>query len=80
MSLLDNCLDASLLITRAASGRSKASQALKMMAKDKHSFGWLRRYVAASTQVEEAELALLRIKKDLDNDKTRQGAGNAAAG
>lgn len=65
-SLLDNCLDASLLITRAASGRSKASQALKMMNKDRNSLGWLRRYVAASTQVEEAELQLLRIRKDLN--------------
>jgi hypothetical protein len=65
MSLLDNCLDASHLITRAASGRSRASQSLKMMKHEPHSLGWLRRYVAASTQVEEAELQLLRIKKEL---------------
>jgi hypothetical protein len=62
---IDAYLDASLLITRAGSGRSKASQALKMAQKDPHSFGWLKRYVAASTQVEEAELALLKIKKEL---------------
>lgn len=73
-SLLDNCLDASLLITRAASGRRAASQALKMMNKDRHSLGWLRRYVAASTQVEEAELALLRIKKELDNERFTKSA------
>ena len=64
-NLLDNCLDASHLITRAAAGRGKASGALKMMAKDKTSFAWVRRYVTAAAQVEEAELALLRIKKDL---------------
>ena len=65
MSLLNNCLDASLLITRAAQGRRNASQALKMMATNKTSMGWVRRYVAASAQVEEAELQLLRIKRDL---------------
>lgn len=63
--MIDRCLDASLLITRAADGRRKASQALKMMAKDRHSIGWVRRYVAASAQVENAELALLKIKKEL---------------
>ena len=64
-TLLNNCLDASQLITRAASGRRNASQALKMMGKDKRSLGWLRRYVAASAQVEDAELQLLRIKREL---------------
>jgi hypothetical protein len=65
MSLINSCLDASLLITRASSGRKNASQALKMMSKDRASLGWLRRYVAASAQVEECELALQRIKKEL---------------
>jgi hypothetical protein len=65
MSIVDNCLDASHLITRASGARGKASGALKMMKREPHSLGWLRRYVAASTQVEEAELQLLRIKREL---------------
>jgi hypothetical protein len=65
MSIIDAALDASMLVTRAAGARGKANGALKMMAKDKSSFAWVRRYVTASTQVEEAELALLRIKKEL---------------
>lgn len=65
MSVLDACLDASLLITRAASGRTKASRSIKMMKQQPQSFAWLRSYVAASTQVEEAEIALLRIKREL---------------
>jgi hypothetical protein len=65
MSTIDRCLDASLLITRAASGRRNVNQALKMLNRGSRSFVALRRYVAASTQVEECELALQRIKKDL---------------
>ena len=64
-NLIDNCIDASHLITRAAAGRGKASGALKMMNKDRTSFAWVRRYVTAAAQVEEAELALLKIKKEL---------------
>jgi hypothetical protein len=62
---IDKCLDASALITRAAGSRRRAGQALKMLAKDPHSLGWLRRYVAASTMTEEAELQLLKIKREL---------------
>jgi hypothetical protein len=62
---IDACIDASLLITRASSGRGRASQALKMIKNEPASFGWLKRYVAASTQVEEAELALLKIKREI---------------
>jgi hypothetical protein len=58
-------LEASHLITRAAGGRMDARKALNRMRHKPQSFDWLRRYVAASTQVEEAELALLKIKKEL---------------
>jgi hypothetical protein len=64
-STLDNCLDASHLITRAAGGRRNAHEALKQMKRAPKNPLWLRRYVAASTQVEEAELQLLRIKREL---------------
>lgn len=65
MSNIDKCLDASLLITRAAGARGRASQALKMMNKDRNSLGWLRRYVAASAMLEEAEIELLTIKRGM---------------
>ena len=65
MSAFEKGVEASLLITQAASGRYSAHQALKKMKRNPKSFAHLRAYVAASTQVEEAELALLRIKKDL---------------
>ena len=64
-SSIDNCLEASLLITRAAGARSAASQSLKQMRRDPSSLGWLRRYVIASAQVENAELELIKIKKEL---------------
>jgi hypothetical protein len=65
MSAFDKGLEASLLITRAAGGRHAAHEALKRMKRNPRSFAWLRNYVTASTQVEEAELQLLRIKKEL---------------
>lgn len=64
MSIIDRALEASLAVNVATAGRRNASHALKMMAHEPQSFAWLRRYVLASTQVEEAELALLRMKKD----------------
>ena len=65
MSAFEKGLEASLLITRAAGGRHAAHEALKRMKRHPRSFAWVRAYVTASTQVEEAELALLKIKKEL---------------
>jgi hypothetical protein len=65
MSAFEKGVEASLLITQAAGGRYNAHQALKKMKRNPRSFAWLRAYVAASTQVEEAELQLLRIKREL---------------
>lgn len=66
MTALDKGVEASLLITRAAGGRHAAHDALKKMKRWPRSFAWVRAYVTASTQVEEAELQLLRIKRDLN--------------
>ena len=65
MSILDRCLDASHTITRAEGGRSKAWEAIRKMRLRPTSFKAVRDYVAASTMVEEAELQLLRIKREL---------------
>ena len=65
MSAFNKGIEASLLITRAAGGRHAAHEALKRMKRNPKSFAWLRAYVTASTQVEEAELQLLRIKREL---------------
>ena len=65
MSAFEKGVEASLLVTRAAGGRHAANEALKRMKRNPRSFAWLRNYVTASTQVEEAELQLLRIKKEL---------------
>jgi hypothetical protein len=65
MSAFEKGVEASLLVTRAAGGRHAAHEALKRMKRYPQSFEALRKYVTASTQVEEAELALLRIKKEL---------------
>jgi len=66
--MLDRCLDASLLITRAASGRHKARKALYNLKRHPKSFAWLRNYVAAAAMTEEAELELLSIKRRMAND------------
>lgn len=63
--LLNRCLDASHLITRAAGSRQRAAQALKMMQNDPHSVGWVRRYVIASAMLENTELELLKIKNEM---------------
>jgi len=65
MNAFEKGIEASLLITRAAGGRHAAHEALKRMKRNPRSFAWVRAYVTASTQVEEAELALLRIKREL---------------
>jgi hypothetical protein len=65
MTAFEKGLEASLLITRAAGGRHAAHEALRKMKRSPKSLAWVRAYVTASTQVEEAELALLRIKKEL---------------
>lgn len=65
MSIIDRALDASLAVNVASAGRRNASHALKMMAHEPQSFAWLRRYVLASSQVEEAELALLKMKREI---------------
>jgi hypothetical protein len=65
-ALLNRCLEASLTITRAEAGRSKAWEAIRKMRRRPTSFKAVRDYVAASTMVEEAELALLRIKRELN--------------
>lgn len=65
MNVLERCLDASHTITRAEAGRSKAWEAIRKMRRRPTSFKAVRDYVAASTMVEEAELALRQIKKDL---------------
>jgi hypothetical protein len=65
MSAFEKGVEASLLVTRAAGGRHAAHEALKRMKRNPRSFEWLKRYVTAAAQVEEAELALLRIKKEL---------------
>lgn len=62
---VNRALDASLAINVAAAGRRDAAHALKMMAREPQSFGWLRRYVLASTKVEQAELALQKIKREI---------------
>jgi hypothetical protein len=65
MSAFEKGVEASLLVTQAACGRHNAHEALKKMKRWPQSFTWLRAYVAASTQVEESELQLLRIKREL---------------
>lgn len=65
MSILEQALDASHTITRAEAGRSRAWEALRKMRRRPNSFKAVRDYVAASTMVEEAELALRQIRKDL---------------
>lgn len=54
-----------MLITRAAGGREKIGKALKNLRRRPQSFKSLRAYVAATAQVEEAELAILIIKREL---------------
>ncbi len=61
-----------MLITRAEMGRERAWSALRRMRRQKKALAALRDYVAASTMVEEAEIELLKIKRELSRDKSRQ--------
>jgi hypothetical protein len=54
-----------MLITRAEMGRERAWTALRRMRRQKKALAALRDYVAASAMVEESELALLKIKRDI---------------
>jgi hypothetical protein len=63
VTVIERAIEASLTITRAEAGRLRAWEALRKMRRRPKSFKAVRDYVAASTMVEEAELALLRIKK-----------------
>ncbi len=54
-----------MLITRAEMGRERAWTALRRMRRQKKALAALRDYVAASAMLEEAELALLKIKREL---------------
>ena len=65
MSILEKCLEASMMITRAEGGRRKTGKALKALRRNPRSYNALRDYVAATTQTEEAELAILAIKREL---------------
>jgi 3-hydroxyisobutyrate dehydrogenase-like beta-hydroxyacid dehydrogenase len=58
-------MDALALVQRAGIARTRVRQAQKMMRAHPHSFGWVKQYVMSSTAQEEAELALLRMRKDL---------------
>lgn len=64
MTIIERAIEASLTVTRAEAGRLRAWEAIRKMRRRPTSFKAVRDYVAASTMVEEAELALLRMKKD----------------
>lgn len=61
MSLIDEGIEAGLLITRKADARRKIEVAKTMMVKHPLSFGWVKSYVANTAIEEEAFLALRRI-------------------
>lgn len=65
MSPFERAQEASLLITRAEMGRERAWSALRRMRRQKKALAALRDYVAASAMVEEAEIELLKIKREL---------------
>ena len=63
MSLHDRMTDAMALVQRAGMARTRVRQAKKMLQTNPTSFGWVKQYVISSTALEEAELALLRMRK-----------------
>lgn len=65
MSPFERALEAAHLITRAEQGRERASSALRRMRRQKKAIAALRDYVAAAAMVEEAEIALLKIKREI---------------
>jgi hypothetical protein len=54
-----------MLITRAEMGRERAWSALRRMRRQRKALAALRDYVAAAAMLEEAEIALLKIKREL---------------
>jgi hypothetical protein len=65
MNAFEKALEASHLITRAEQGRARAWSALRRMRRQKKGMAALRDYVAAAAMTEEAELALLKIKREI---------------
>jgi hypothetical protein len=65
MKTLDDVVRVSELIARANTGRERAFAALTKMSRKRKAFAVLRDYVAAAAAVEEAELELQRIRKDI---------------
>ncbi len=65
MSPFERAQEASMLITRAEMGRERAWSALRRMRRRKKALSALRDYVAAAAMLEEAEIALLKIKREL---------------
>ncbi len=65
MNAFERAAEASLLITRAEQGRERAWSALRRMRRQTKAIAALRDYVAAAAMVEEAEIALLKIKREI---------------
>lgn len=65
MSPFERAIEASALISRAEMGRERAWTALRKLRRQKVGKTALRDYVAAAAMLEEAELALMRIKKEI---------------